>query len=147
MVRSAAATIARQRVWQVNDPAERYGDLRPADYAAALAGSYGDAVPDERHREFAQFFTPAVLARFMAALARPTSAAHRILDPGAGTGILASALCERLPRGAGPVHVDAYELDPDLADRCEQSLAYTQQWLTSREVDLTFVVHRRDFVL
>jgi adenine-specific DNA-methyltransferase len=146
-MRVATATASRHRVWQVNDTAARYGDLRPADFAAELATEYSRTVPEERRREFAQFFTPPTLARFMAALARPTRTARRLLDPGAGTGVLASALCERLPKGMGQVHLDAYEFDPCLADRCEESLAHTQRWLTRRGVDLSFAVHRRDFIL
>lgn len=146
-MRAATVIATRPRSWRVSEPAARYGDLRPADFAAELASDYARSVPEERRREFAQFFTPALLARFMATLARPTRTARRLLDPGAGTGVLACALCERLPRGMGQVHLDAYELDPALADRCEESLAHAQRWLTHRGVDLSFAVHRRDFIL
>jgi adenine-specific DNA-methyltransferase len=121
-------------------------ETSPADDAAYLGGLFLQEQPATRRRELAQFFTPLPVARFMAKLARPGKRAHRILDPGAGSGILACALLEELPDGSGPVHVDAYEIDHALARICRSSLEGAKSWLASRGVEMTFEMHAADFV-
>lgn len=119
----------------------------PAGYAARLTARFLVDAPLEHRRELAQFFTPVEIARFMATLARPTRSVRRLLDPGAGTGILACALCEMLPVRSGPVHLDAYEVDPTLSSLCETTLGYAKQWLKERGISFTFQVKRTDYVL
>jgi adenine-specific DNA-methyltransferase len=118
----------------------------PCEYASRLAVKFAEDTPLQPRRELAQFFTPVEVARFMAALARPVRSVRRLLDPGAGTGVLACALCEALPTGSGPVHLDAFEVDPALASICNTTLAYTKRWLAGRGVSFTFTVHQADFV-
>jgi len=101
---------------------------------------------DER-RELGQFFTPPEVAAFMADLALPVGRDVRILEPGAGTGILTASLCERLLGRATNVHIDVYELHPRLATVCEQVLTHTAGWLADHDITCTFIVHRADFVL
>lgn len=118
----------------------------PAEYAARLATRFAADIPVERRRELAQFFTPLDVARFMASLARPDRSVRRLLDPGAGTGVLACALCEVLPFRSSPVHLDAYEVDPALASICHTTLAYARRWLAERGTTLSFTIHQADYV-
>jgi adenine-specific DNA-methyltransferase len=99
-----------------------------------------------RHR-LGQYFTPVEIARFMAVLSEPSIRTRRILDAGAGTGILACAVCEALPAGAGPIHIDAYEIDPQLAALCVAALRNAEQQLHRRGIGLTFDVKVRNFIL
>lgn len=101
---------------------------------------------DDR-RELGQFFTPPEVASFMAELALPVGPDVRILEPGAGTGVLTAAVCERLVGRAKTVHIDAYELHPRLAKVCEQVLTDTAEWLADHDIACTFAVRRGDFVL
>lgn len=101
----------------------------------------------EERRELGQFFTPPDVASFIAELALPVGGSVRILEPGAGTGILTAAVCERLVGRAKSVHIDAYELHPRLAKVCEQVLAHTAEWLADHDIGCTFVVRRADFVM
>lgn len=122
---------------------------QPAEYAAQLYTDYLAHAAMDTRRTFGQFFTPVAVARFMARLAT-SSLDHsevRLLEPGAGTGVLTAAVCEQLPSTVESVHIDAYELHPDLADRCEQALSFTSKTLAERGVRCTFAVHQRDFVL
>lgn len=132
---------------RIAEPETVFGSPTPAAYAAALAARYADTASEHRRRELGQFFTHLDVAQFMAQLAKPTTSTHRLLDPGAGAGILACALCEGIPADTGPVHLDAYEIDPILAQLCDQSLSYARDWLSHRGVALSFTVHRSDFVL
>ncbi|HMA34236.1 MAG TPA: Eco57I restriction-modification methylase domain-containing protein, partial [Chloroflexia bacterium] len=119
----------------------------PLAYATRLAFQYTQEVAAGGRHDLGQFFTPPAVACFMAALATPPPTIRRVLDPGAGTGILAGALCEALPGGTGPVHLDAYELDPLLNRLCQLALGYATRWLAPRGIHLTFTVHAADFVL
>lgn len=72
---------------------------------------------------------------------------RRALDPGAGTGVLACALCESAIREGQDVRFDAYEADPELAACCDLALRYARKWLSDRGVRLSYKVHETDFVL
>lgn len=73
-----------------------------------------------------QYFTPHLAARIIAGLPRiPQSECVRILDPGAGSGILTAALIERL-RTARPdlhIHITAVENDTVLYPVLRETLA------------------------
>lgn len=125
MVKAHAATAARP------SPLALPLEGSPAEEAALLGGLHLEEQTTERRRELGQFFTPVPVARFMAHLARPGRRVRRILDPGAGSGVLACALLEELPDGAGPVHVDAFEVDHGLARVCHDSLSRAQAWLSA----------------
>lgn len=87
----------------------------------------------------------------MADLASPEFTEHlRILDPGAGMGILACALCESLALrypALRSIDLITYELDPTLEPLLRCSLDALQRWLKSRQIDLRYVIYLKDFVL
>ena len=59
-----------------------------------LVGEWYTAHSNEARRHAAgQFFTPPIVARYMANIAGTLHTDMHILDPGAGTAILASAIC------------------------------------------------------
>src|SRR5437870_5798995 len=90
---------------------------RPSEDADRLAADYSASTSDIARRVFGQFFTPLSVARFMARLATSSirQTTVRILEPGAGTGVLSAAVCEELPSSVKAVHIDAYEIDDYLA--------------------------------
>lgn len=57
---------------------------------------YVNSFPKQERKKYGQFFTPVATARYMAKLSRNRNEKVRILDPGAGNGILTAALIERL---------------------------------------------------
>ena len=118
----------------------------PAEYASRLASRFAAHISLQSRRELAQFFTPLDVARFMASLARPDRPVQRIIDPGAGTGVLACAVCEVIPSRTGRVHLDAYEVDPALASMCHMTLAYAKAWLAARGTIFDFTIHQADYV-
>ena len=97
---------------------------RPAAFAERIGQWYQSW--NKLQKDLGQYFTPLHVADFMAHLVTPHSSVTRVLDPGAGTGVLSCALCEVL---TGDVELEAYEIDPDLADCLETCLRYTQQWM------------------
>lgn len=99
--------------------------------------------PDEQ-AAFGQYFTPYQAARIIADLPRiPEGEAVRILDPGAGSGILTAALVERLRehRPELRIHVTAVEVDGTLHPALRETLADIEALggVTTELVDADFI--------
>ena len=81
---------------------------------------------DKTRAELGQVFTPALVAKTMASMPQlPTFGTIRILDPGAGTGILTAAFVERVlqERPDLSIHVTTIETDPRMVSELEKTLA------------------------
>src|SRR6266498_4841001 len=81
---------------------------------------------DRRERsKIGQFFTPAMIARYMASLFQHVGPEVRILDPGAGAGVLFASLVEALVSGVAPPHsitVVAYENDKTVLSHLKDTM-------------------------
>jgi len=124
--------------------------IRPTIQADWIGQEYLRQVSTEAKRLRGQFFTPVEVADFMAQLYPTTEDRQlRILDPGAGAGVLSCALCEHIT-ASGKVReiiLDAYESDVELAGYLEKSLSYLKSWLWQKSVTLSFRIIHEDFVL
>ena len=131
-------------------PAHQSHEL-PKAYADRIGRWHETSVSQEHKKALGQYLTPIEVAEFMARLHSPVRLREvRILDPGAGAGILACALCESLansPDGPRKIFVEAYEVDPDLAQYLNNCLKYAQEWLKDRGIALEFLVSTEDFVM
>ncbi|MBR3453656.1 MAG: Eco57I restriction-modification methylase domain-containing protein [Muribaculaceae bacterium] len=83
--------------------------------AIHATSTFVDSIPKAERKQYGQFFTSRKTAEFMASLfdvdfSKPVL---RILDAGAGTGLLTAALVERLRKDdySGEIHVVCYEND------------------------------------
>src|SRR5665213_3521335 len=88
------------------------------DQVDLLALDAGRRLEGKRRAEMGQFFTPAAIARFMADWLEPASDNIRLIDPGAGIGILSAAWIARVCEIEHPpksIRLTAYEADSDLA--------------------------------
>lgn len=103
----------------------------------------------DTQRQHAQYFTPAAIAELMASMLAPRGGAYRLLDAGAGIGVLAAAGVARLasssPRPTS-LHVTAYEIDPALEPRLRAVLDNCATFAAEREVPFTFEIRSRDFL-
>jgi len=90
-----------------------FRDASESDHEA-LAAAYRESTDGEHKKAWGQFFTSTAIADFMASLLRaPARDEVRILDPGAGTGILGLAAAEALIAKHGVrVHLTAVEKEP-----------------------------------
>lgn len=97
---------------------------------------------DDAHRSgLGQFFTPRIVADFLASLlVLPEAGRFTVLDPGAGVGSLAAAVVARVlrERPALDLHVVAFEIDPPLIPHlaatlrdCEQSAVDAGRLITT----------------
>src|SRR4030042_2168301 len=126
-------------------------DERPTVYADRVGRWYATLVSDDHKRRFGQYLTPVGVAMFMAMLYQSgVRQQFRMLDPGAGSGVLACALLEVLAfRKDRPSSIEliAYEIDPELTFCLEACLSYANQWLAPSNIRLQFTIIKSDFVL
>jgi len=103
---------------------------------------------DDHRKQHGQYFTPPAVARFLATLAEAKTETVRLLDPGAGSGVLACAVAEHLAE-SGTCHrleLDAYEQDADLVPVLRASLDHLGAWLTERGVAFEYRLIPDDFI-
>jgi len=126
-----------------------YENERPTAYADRLRFCVRPASAAHKKR-FGQYLTSVEVADFMAKMCQPARRAVRVLDPGAGVGILSCALCEALATGPiKPVEIqlEAYETDDRFLAHLVASLAYTREWLRAQGIILKYKVFADDFVM
>lgn len=100
-------------------------------------------------KERGQFFTPPSVASFMAGRLKSLPSEIRLLDPGAGIGMLTAAVCERVTRlpGRRALTVDAFETDASVISSLEEVLKLCQRVLSAAGHCMRFTIHAKDFVL
>src|ERR1035437_7134040 len=79
----------------------------------------------EKRAEFGQILTPHFVAKLMADRLSLNCSSIRLLDPGAGIGSLTAAVVQRILHSderPKSVHVDAFEIDPALANHLDDTL-------------------------
>lgn len=84
----------------------------------------------------------------MAGLHGPFPREIRILDPGAGLGILTAAVCDRIRSLKAPrrVNVTVFETDPLLWSPLEENLRTCQRELRQAGHEMDYELHREDFI-
>lgn len=125
------------------------GDLTPAEFCEEQRQRFIEISTPEERKKYGEFFTPLEVARFMSELVPIRSKALRVLDPGAGTGILACSMCEHSAesRNLKEILIDAYEYDLRLVELLKESLEYTKRWLERKNIELTYNILSEDFIL
>lgn len=121
----------------------------PTDFLATVARAHEDVRKSKvAAKAVGQFFTPPSVARFIAGLVKEAPSRVRVLDPGAGAGILTAALCEELTRqGVREIVAHAYETDDAALAELDVTLASCRSTLEAEGRLLESHVHARDFVL
>lgn len=100
-------------------------------------------------RERGQFLTPLPVAAFMAALFLKPRKELRLIDAGAGAGILSAAtLCSYLQRKEYPniITVTAFELEPILAEYLKQTYELCSAECKKHSVEFKYEIIERDFI-
>jgi len=115
---------------------------QPTHYAMRVAEWYKSW--QKVKTELGQYFTPQPVAEFMTQGIQTQQTTLRVLDAGAGMGILACAVCENV---LANIELIAYEIDNQIADCLEIVLDYTRQWMSTQGRLLTYTIHRHDFIL
>ena len=121
----------------------------PVDRLIQLVERWSDqlrqSASDDRRKAMGQYYTAVRIAEFMASLPDMPGHRHvRVLDPGAGAGILGiCAARSPLQRGAESVHVVAVERDTDSVAALNQSLSAARRSFGAR---FSYEVRSDDFL-
>lgn len=102
-----------------------------------------------KQREYGQFFTPRELAERIAAQLRlDEHAPLLVLDPGAGVGVLATAVVARtlLEQPGRSLHITAVEIDPDLRSELEETLNDCRQIAQLFDTHIEYTIVSDDFI-
>jgi adenine-specific DNA-methyltransferase len=97
----------------------------------------------------AQYFTPLLTARFMASMLRMEGRRIRVLDPGAGIGMLSAAwVSEMLGRTHRPseIHLTAFENDAGLIPWLRQTLILCEKACQGQGISCRIEIRQADFI-
>jgi len=99
-------------------------------------------------KEIGQFFTPAPIADYMASFSEFQHESVRILDPGAGCGILTAAIVDfLLTRNVKCFEIDLYENNATVIPLLERNLQFMQEQLRTKNVQMVFDIHEKNFIV
>jgi len=119
------------------------------DYADRLSGLYARTYDPLNRKQKGQFFTPKQVSVYMASLFEIHHNKIRLLDPGAGTGVLTAAFCERILSKGEVVDLtlDAYENDANLLPLLEKVLESCKLELEEKGNNVGYNICGQDFIL
>ena len=99
--------------------------------------------------DLGQFFTPASIAAYMAAMFDDMPEQVHLLDPGAGVGTLTAAfVSEACKRDRKPKHITAvvYEIDATLHTHLAETLESCKQVCAGSGILFDYEMHKTDFI-
>jgi adenine-specific DNA-methyltransferase len=128
---------------------ERKANEGLVEYAERLSALYSDVLRRKDIKPKGQFFTPKQVSVFMADLFDINQDKITLLDPGAGTGALSAAFCEKLLSGKKPVSlvIDTCENDPEIIPFLKRVLQECKKDLEEKGSKVEFDVLAKDFIL
>jgi len=117
------------------------------EYVIQQTDQFIESKPKAERKAFGQFFTSMETARFMAGLFDiPQQESLRVLDPGAGSGILSAALLEAIESTgkADEVFLTCHETNPDVLPLLEANVALMQQL---SQIKLSVEIIRENYIM
>ncbi len=116
-----------------------------------VTSAFVESIPKKERKKYGQFFTSQKTAEFMASLftidfSKPEL---RLLDAGAGTGLLTTALVERLRNSGykGEIFAVCYENDPKVLPTLAENLEYLKKSLNVKyEIRIDNYLTSQNFV-
>ena len=121
------------------------------EYAETLSDWYlANQCPAYR-KEHGQYFTPRSIAEFMAQMVDegPTGTELRILDPGAGIGMLAAAICDwaALRKFKKPFSFDLYENSDQIIPLLELNMQTCKKAMLNEGLNMFYTIFTENFIL
>ena len=111
--------------------------------------SFNGATSRAARSQIGQFLTPAAIARFMSSMFESRPQQVRILDPGAGAGVLFATCVEALisqENRPDSIKVVAYETDDAILPHLQETMKRCQSLCTSAGIAFEGTVRSEDFV-
>ena len=121
----------------------------PMDDVVYLQSDFLSSKPLGERKELGQFFTGSIISDYMASLVEVSSKnTIRILDAGAGTGILtASTALHCLYSGSKSVHAVLYEVDSAAISNLKKTLKIIQSVFEQEKASFTYEIRCENFIL
>jgi len=115
----------------------------------SIQSAFFSSIRMEKRKRLGQFFTGEIVSNYMASLVnKPASRTVRILDAGAGTGILTASTALRcLSLGCKTVHAVLYELDSEAIPSLNKTLKVVEQTFNEKSGTFSFDIRCEDFVI
>jgi adenine-specific DNA-methyltransferase len=123
--------------------------LTNAEFASTLTKKYIKTINLAEKKKDGQVFTPLEIANYMASMIELPKRDFSLIDPGAGTGILLAAVCDRIIAEAKRpllVQITAYETDEKILPCLESCLEYCKSTLSEKGHILVLVIENSDFI-
>lgn len=123
--------------------------LSPINILDHVRKSFNSATSRTNRSHIGQFLTPAAIAHFMSSMFEAGVQEVRILDPGAGAGVLFAACVETLIlRKDRPLSIEvvAYETDRIILPYLEETMKRCKLLCKSRDVSFIGTIRVEDFV-
>jgi adenine-specific DNA-methyltransferase len=114
-----------------------------------VRSSFSSATSRTDRSQIGQFLTSTAIARFMASMFETAVQQVRILDPGAGAGVLFAVLVENLvSRDTRPLSIEvvAYETDRIVLPHLQETMRRCESLSTSAGVSFNGIIRDEDFV-
>jgi len=108
---------------------------------------YLSTIPKTKRKSLGQFFTPFSIANYMGNMAQFQGESVRILDPGAGSGILTASVIDGLiERGVRQFEIDIYENDDTVIPVLEDNMLIIQEEMANLDIGLEYRIIKENFI-
>lgn len=110
---------------------------------------YTNSTSKNLRKKIGQFFTPISISRFMASLYVPTKEKIRVLDCGAGTGILLTALAEEVLKydNVNEVFAVLYENNEDIIPVLKENMEYIKAFMKEKGKSFDYEIICSNFII
>ncbi|WP_436580351.1 Eco57I restriction-modification methylase domain-containing protein [Heyndrickxia oleronia] len=111
--------------------------------------TYSNTVAKSKRKNIGQFFTPPSVANYMGGLMDNQKKDIRVLDAGAGTGMLAGAVCQEAIKKAEieSIHVDLYETDENILLFLQQNMEIIREEVAQAGKQFSYFIIKENFIL
>lgn len=144
-----AATTEHHTHWKSHMATTTSKAVDLLSFTARLHAKYENITSAHERKSKGQVFTSSAVARFMAGFFAADKAQFRLLDAGAGIGVLATAVCERFLRlrSAREVEIHLYENDPGILRLLEENMKNCQEAMRAAGHSMSYRIISEDFIL
>lgn len=121
----------------------------PVHFSEQLGIEYAKNSGSDK-KALGQYFTPSEISHLMARMINIPQNTNEIniLDPGCGTAILTTAICERfIDSNINKINCTLYEVDKNVIQLTRESLEYLRKWLGSYNIEFNYELIVEDFVI
>ena len=121
--------------------------MRFAEMVHSKTKDYLSSVSKAERKAIGQFFTPLSIAEYMGTLTRFSGETVRILDPGAGCGILTASIVDSLVlKGIKKFEIDLYENNSSVIPLLESNMCFIKETLFCSGIIFNYQIIEKNFI-